>query len=134
MKKEKQVLNKEFSIGELAAEFDVTTRALRFYEEKGMLNPTRVNQKRIFSNSDRTRLKLILRGKRLGLSLEESAEIINMYNSHGSNKNQIHELIAAVREKRKQLKAQQIDLELMLLDLRDAEERCLVALTEQASI
>jgi len=122
-----------YSIRELAEEFDVTTRALRFYEEKGLLNPSRSKQKRTYSSADRTRLRLILRGKRLGLTLEESADIIQMYDRNAGNKKQIQSLITKVREKRKQLLEQQKDLELMLLDLRDAEERCLQALGEQAS-
>jgi len=124
-------MHKEYSIGELAAEFDVTTRALRFYEEKGLLRPSRSKQTRMYTSADRTRLKLILRGKRLGISLEESADIIDMYDSGGSNTKQLQELISRVREKRAQLLSQQRDLELMLLDLRDAEERCVAALGEQ---
>jgi len=121
---------KEYSIRELADEFDVTTRTLRFYEEKGLLNPIRTNQTRTYSSSDRTRLRLILRGKRLGLTLEESSSIILMYDPDASNKDQLHSLINKIRDKRQQLIQQQKDLELMLLDLRDSEERCLAALAE----
>ncbi len=123
-------MNKEYSITELANEFDITTRALRFYEEKGLLKPNRDKQTRIYSSADRTRLKLILRGKRLGLSLDESAEIINMYNPRGNNKKQLLELIAKVEEKRKQLQERKKDLNQMLLDLRDVEQRCRDALGE----
>lgn len=130
MKVEKLTSSHEYSIGQLAAEFDVTTRSLRFYEEKGLLTPNRDKQTRMYSSADRTRLKLILRGKRLGLSLEESAEIINMYDPRGSNKKQIHELIAKVQEKREQLQARKKDLDLMLLDLRNVEQRCRRALGE----
>ena len=118
----------KYSIRELADEFDVTTRTLRFYEEKGLLTPTRSNQTRSYSNTDRTRLRLILRGKRLGLTLEESASIILMYDSSSSNTEQLEALIAKIRDKREQLIQQQKDLELMLLDLHDAEERCVEAL------
>jgi len=123
-------VNKEYSITELANEFDITTRALRFYEEKGLLKPNRDKQTRMYSSADRTRLKLILRGKRLGLSLDESAEIINMYNPRGNNKKQLLELIAKVEEKRKQLQERKKDLNQMLLDLRDVEQRCRDALGE----
>lgn len=123
-------MNKEYSITELANEFDITTRALRFYEEKGLLKPNRDKQTRMYSSADRTRLKLILRGKRLGLSLDESAEIINMYNPRGNNKKQLLELIAKVEEKRKQLQERKKDLNQMLLDLRDVEQRCRDALGE----
>ena len=123
-------MHKEYSIRELADEFDVTTRTLRFYEEKGLLSPMRSNQNRSYSSADRTRLRLILRGKRLGLTLEESSSIILMYDSEEQNTEQLQTLIAKIREKRQHLIEQQKDLELMLLDLRDAEERCLAALSE----
>lgn len=113
-----------YSIRDLADEFDITTRTLRFYEEKGLLNPKRDNQTRTYSNADRTRLRLILRGKRLGLTLEESSNIILMYDPVSQNSNQMYALIEKIREKRQQLIEQQKDLELMLRDLDDAEARC----------
>ena len=120
--------NHKYSIREIAKEFAVTTRTLRFYEEKGLLNPNRVGQSRYYNNADRTRLKLILRGKRLGLSLQESAGIIGMYDPASGNSKQINSLITKIREKREQLLQQQKDLKLMLLDLKDSEQRCLAAL------
>ena len=125
-------MQRHFTIRELADEFDVTTRTLRFYEEKGLINPKRNNKIRSYSAADRTRLRLILRGKRLGLSLEESSAIILMYDQSDSNGEQLQALISKIREKRTQLIEQQKDLELMLLDLRGAEERCLSALSEIA--
>jgi len=124
-------MTKRFTIRQLADEFDVTTRTLRFYEERGLLNPTRVNTTRSYSSADRTRLRLILRGKRLGLSLEESSAIVLMYDPTSANTDQLNTLIAKIREKRAQLLQQQNDLELMLLDLNDAEERCLDALSAE---
>jgi len=121
---------KQYTIRELADEFDITTRTLRFYEEKGLLTPTRNNQTRYYSSADRTRLRLILRGKRLGLTLEESSAIVLMYDSGANNTEQLQVLIAKIRDKRKQLLEQQKDLELMLLDLQESEERCLTALAE----
>lgn len=121
-------MSKQYSIRELAEEFDVTTRTIRFYEEKGLLMPSRQGQNRVFDAADRTRLRLILRGKRLGLTLEESSEIIGMYEHGKSNRRQLQTLIEKIREKRSQLQQQQQDLELMLLDLRDAEEQCMTAL------
>lgn len=118
-----------YSIRDLAQEFDVTPRALRFYEEKGLLQPTRHKQSRSYSNADRTRLKLILRGKRLGLTLEESSDIILMYNPAG-NRKQIQSLIDKIQEKKAQLRQQQQDLDSMLLDLNESEQRCLAALQE----
>lgn len=117
-----------YSIRELAEEFEVTTRTLRFYEEKGLLNPVRNNQTRSYSSADRTRLKLILRGKRLGLTLEESSNIILMYEPGSHNSKQLKMLIDKIREKREKLLQQKKDLDLMLLDLNKSEKRCLSAL------
>ncbi len=117
-----------YSIRDLAQEFSVTTRTLRFYEEKGLLKPSRNKQTRSYSNADRTRLRLILRGKRLGLSLEESSDIILMYKSTSGNQQQLERLLDKIREKRQQLLQQQEDLKLMLADLQDSEARCLAAL------
>lgn len=117
-----------YTISELAAEFDITTRTIRFYEEKGLLKPTRQGQNRIYSAADRTRLKLILRGKRLGLSLEESRDIIEMYEPNHDNSKQLTTLINAIRDKRQQLKQQRRDIDSMMQDLDDAEERLLESL------
>lgn len=119
---------KNYLIRELAEEFNVTTRTLRFYEEKGLLKPSRLGSTRVYSAADRTRLKLILRGKRLGLSLEESAEIILMYDPVGTNSKQILTLIDAIQVKRLQLEKQKIDLDQMLEDLKRSEARCVESL------
>jgi len=121
-------MSKTYSISDLASEFDVTTRTIRFYEEKGFLKPKREGTRRIYSPSDRTKLRLILRGKRLGLSLDESAEIVLMYGSSRNNRKQLEKLIARIREQQVELKSQQQDLEFMLLDLHNAEDKCLNAL------
>jgi DNA-binding transcriptional MerR regulator len=117
-----------YSISELASEFDVTTRTIRFYEEKGLLNPNREGTRRIYSAADRTKLRLILRGKRLGLSLDESAEIILMYGTPGNNQRQLESLLSKIREKRAELTRQKRDLTAMLKELADAEDKCLKAL------
>jgi len=121
-------MTKQHSISDLSQEFDITTRTLRFYEEKGLISPQRQGQNRIYSAADRARLKLILRGKRLGLTLEESSGIIAMYDPQTNNKKQLQTLIHKIREKRHQLEQQKKDLELMILDLNDSEERCLITL------
>ena len=121
-------MTKCYSIRELAEEFDITPRALRFYEEKGLLTPARSKQTRTYGSADRTRLRLILRGKRLGLTLEESSDIIRMYDPSAGNQQQIQTLINKIRDKREHLLEQQKDLELMLIDLDDAEERCTQAI------
>ena len=119
-----------YSISDLASEFDVTTRTIRFYEEKGLLNPRREGTRRIYGPSDRTKLRLVLRGKRLGLSLDESAEIILMYGTPGNNRRQLEALIAKIREKRADLKRQQMDLRAMMNELAEAEDKCRAALAE----
>lgn len=117
-----------YSISDLAEEFGVTTRTIRFYEEKGLLKPQRQGTRRIYSPADRTRLRLILRGKRLGLSLEESAEIIRMYGSPGNNRRQLETLLGRIRERRDDLLRQQRDLQSLLRELEDAEGKCRAAL------
>ena len=119
---------KTYTIRELANEFDITTRTLRFYEEKGLLKPSRNNTTRSYSSADRTRLRLIVRGKRLGLTLEESSLIVLMYEPNSRNTEQLETLIAKIREKRQLLLQQQSDLLLMLDDLDIAEKRSLKAL------
>jgi len=119
-----------YSISELAAEFDITTRTIRFYEEKGLLSPERNGSTRLYSNGDRTKLKLILRGKRLGFSLTESLGIISMYHPAKNNDQQLKKLINAIHEKRTQLQQQLNDLESMMLDLDESEAKCLAALSQ----
>ena len=118
-----------YTIRDLAEEFDITTRTLRFYEEKGMLSPHRQGQLRIYNAGDRTRLKLILRGKRLGLDLQESSEIIAMYNPGTNNQQQLKALLAKIGEKKIQLVRQQEDLDAMFEDLKLWEKNCTEALS-----
>jgi DNA-binding transcriptional MerR regulator len=117
-----------YSISDLAAEFMVTARAIRFYEDKGLLKPKRKGQARIFSSQDRTKLKLILRGKRLGMSLAESQEIIDMYDPSGSNLRQLELLATRIQERKHILREQKRDLERMMSDLNSAERECLEAI------
>ena len=113
-----------YSIRHLAEEFSVTTRTLRFYEEKGLLQPTRQGVSRFYNNGDRARLKLILRGKRLGLTLEESSDIISMYEPTGNNEKQLKALLAKIEERKQRLAEQQQELDTMLSDLETWEKRC----------
>jgi DNA-binding transcriptional MerR regulator len=94
------------------------------------LDPRREGTRRIYSPADRTKLRLILRGKRLGFSLDESAEIILMYGTPGNNRRQLERLIAKIHEKRVELKRQQSDLKSMLKDLADAEDKCRTVVAE----
>ena len=119
-----------YSISDLAEEFGVTTRTLRFYEEKGLLTPARRGRVRYFSPADRVRLRLILRGKRLGLSLEESADIIDLYRAPEGGKRQLRALLDKLAERREQLSKQAADLRATLADLSRVEAECRAALAE----
>lgn len=119
-----------YSISELAREFDITTRTIRFYEEAGMLEPERNGQTRIYSDRDRVKLKLILRGKRLGFSLAESRELIEMYDPSSDNIPQLHALRHKIQQSRDALLQQLADIEVMKNELDAAEDRCLEALKD----
>ncbi len=120
-----------FGIRDLTREFGVTARTIRHYEEIGLLSPERRGQTRVYSPADFTRLKLILRGKRLGFSLEESRQIIQMYDPAAGNRPQLERLLARLREQRDALLARRRDLDAMLRELEDAEVGCLAALEQQ---
>ena len=124
------MLYKLYGISDLASEFNVTTRTIRYYEEKGLLSPTRQGVQRIYTASDRTKLKLILRGKRLGLSLDESAEIVLMYGSPEKNRKQLEKLIEQISLKRREMKREKYEIESLLMDLDGVEKKCRVALAE----
>lgn len=112
-----------YTIGELAQEFDTTTRAIRFYEDQGLISPQREGQKRIYNASDRIIIKLIMRGKRLGFSLAESKELIELYNADNNNQEQHLRVLEQVRISRERLLQQQADIEMMLLELDEHEAR-----------
>lgn len=121
-------MSSQYSIRELSQEFDVTTRTLRFYEEKGLLSPTRSGQNRTYSAADRARLILILRGKTLGLSLEQSADLIAMYDPASNNRKQLETVIDKIQTRRHQLEIQKQELERMIVDLQAWEERTSAAM------
>ena len=118
------VSRKTFSISELAAEFSVSTRTIRFYEEKGFIRPQRDGQRRIYSAADRTRIRLILRGKRIGFTLAESVEIIEMYRPDGNDAAQLDALLGRIKAQRETLLQQQADLEETLKALDEIETLC----------
>ena len=124
---------KQYTISDLASEFDITTRTIRFYEEKDLLSPQRQGTKRLYNQADRVKLRLIIRGKRLGLTLEESKLIIDMYDPSGGNEQQLQALISQVRHKRAQLQEQLIDLNNMIDDLDNAEQNCVAELDKRAA-
>jgi DNA-binding transcriptional MerR regulator len=125
-----------YTISDLAKEFDLTTRAMRFYEDMGLLQPERTGpggRNRIYSARDRTRLKLTLRAKRLGLSLTEAREIIDMYDSPRDTGPQLRKFLAVLAQHRKQLEEQMADLQANLDEVRvhEKEARALLAKSEK---
>jgi len=106
-----------FTITELAQEFDVTPRAIRFYEDMGLLEPARAGRNRVYTQRDRTRLKLTLRGKRLGLSLSEIKQLVDMYDSPSDTAPQLQAFLGVLAEHRRQLERQQEDLEVTLAEI-----------------
>jgi DNA-binding transcriptional MerR regulator len=113
----------EFSISELAREFDVTPRAIRFYEDQGLLAPKRDGQRRIYTPRDRTRLKLTLRGKRLGLTLSEIRELIDMYEPGRDERPQLKRFLAVLEAHRAGLLQQRADIEAQLSEIQAFEKK-----------
>ncbi|WP_133470657.1 MerR family transcriptional regulator [Paraglaciecola marina] len=113
-----------FSIGELSKAMDITPRTIRFYEEQGLLNPSRVGQKRIYSNKDWVRLKLILRGKRLGFSLSETRTLFDLYDTHQNSQAQLQAMLKMTAEKKVQMQLQLQDIEILMTELHEVEARC----------
>jgi len=117
-----------FTIGELAREFDLTTRAIRFYEDMGLLAPERAGLQRIYSARDRARLTLTLRAKRLGLTLTEAKEILDMYDSPRDTAAQLQRFLGVLGNHRQQLEAQLSDLQANLDEIRAQEKKARAAL------
>ena len=113
-----------FTITELAREFDITPRAIRFYEDQGLLTPERVGRARVYTKADRTRLKLTLRGKRLGLSLAEIKDLIGMYASTDDETPQLVECLRVMSSRRQALEQQREDIEAMLAEIGQFENLC----------
>lgn len=120
----------EYSIGDLAREFDVTPRAIRFYEDQGLLAPRRDGQRRIYTQRERTRLKLTLRGKRLGLSLSEIRELIDMYEPGRDERPQLERFLAALGAHKTALEQQRTDIEAQLSEIAAFEKRVRKRLTK----
>ena len=120
---EKERADAEYSIGELASEFDVTPRAIRFYEAEGLLAPRRDGQRRIYTPRDRTRLKLTLRGKRLGLTLSEIRELIDMYEPGRDERPQLKRFLAVLEAHKASLSQQRADIEAQLTELQAFEKK-----------
>ena len=129
----------QFSVGDLAKEFDLTTRAIRFYEDMGLLEPERSGpggRNRVYSSRDRTRLKLTLRAKRLGLSLVEAKELIDMYDTPRDTGPQLKKFMVVLAEHRQQLESQLADLHATLEEVKthEKEARNLLARSEKIAV
>ena len=122
--------DKTYSISELAKEFDITTRSIRFYEDQGLLSPTRAGQTRIYSKRDRVRLKLILRGKRLGFSLSETGQLFELYDADKSSVTQLNTMLKLIEHKKSELQQQMDDIKVVLMELVTVEKRCRDTLAE----
>jgi len=119
------------TISELAKEFGVTTRTIRFYEDQGLLNPRREGTNRVFSNRDRVRLKLALRGKRLGFSLAEIRELFELYDVSRDEKKQLEEFLSRLDRRRAHLELQREDIEVMLNEINFFANQCRRLLRDQ---
>ena len=124
-------MSNSYSIGDLSREFGVTTRTIRFYEDQGLLSPNRNGQNRIYQARDRVRLKLILRGKRLGFSLKEINELIELYDAPEGEAGQLRSFIEKIRARRTELLVQKDDIEHVLDELNSLEQRCNDLLTAE---
>ncbi len=122
------VPNEIFTITELAAEFDITPRAIRFYEDVGLLEPARAGRNRVYTLRDRTRLKLTLRGKRLGLSLQEIKQLVDMYDASTDGAPQLRAFLDVLGQHRRQLEQQREDIAETLAEIGQHEARCRVLL------
>ncbi len=126
-------LSKSYSIRDLANEYGITTRTIRFYEDKGLITPSREGQRRIYVKRDRARLKLILRGKRLGFSLDEIVQLVNLYETPEDEVPQLKVYLETVQQHKETLLAQKSDLDKTLEELEVAESECIEQLNRQGN-
>lgn len=122
-----------YTITELARDFDITPRAIRFYEDQGLLTPSRAGRARVYSKADRTRLKLTLRGKRLGLSLAEIKELLEMYGGVRNSVPQLQRFLKVLAERRAALEQQREDIEAVLGEIAMLEKQCAGLLGDDAA-
>lgn len=120
-----------YTISELAKEFDVTPRTIRFYESSGLLSPRREGSRRVYSRRDRTRLKLTLRGKRIGMTLDEIREVFDLYDQSHGEERQLERYLNILEEKRAALLRQRKDLNDALAELEESARRCRATLAER---
>lgn len=119
-----------YTISELSKQYNVTPRALRLYEESGLLSPEREGSKRIYHERERVRLRLLLRGKRLGYTLSEIKEIFDIYESNSGEAGQLQLLLENLEEKKKKLEIQKVDVELALEEIERFTQKARKALDE----
>ena len=117
-------MSETYSIGDLSREFEVTTRTIRHYEDLGLLAPKREGQNRIYAPRDRVHLKLILRGRRLGFSLKEIGELLELYDAPNGEASQLKRFVAKMRDRREALLKQREDIDRVMEELDDLEKRC----------
>jgi DNA-binding transcriptional MerR regulator len=122
-----------WTIGELADDFGVTLRTIRFYEEHGLLTPERHGTQRVFHERDRVRLSLVLRGKRLGFPLDEIKKIVGMYDAEPGEAGQLRYLLDQISVRRDELEQRRKDIDETLGELDDLERRCRADLTQLAA-
>lgn len=116
--------SRTWTIADLAEDYDVTLRTIRHYEDLGLLSPERRGTVRVFRNRDRVRLALILRGRRLGFSLDEIATIVNMYDEQPGEAGQLHYLLEQIEGRREELEQRRRDIDETLAELDEVERRC----------
>ncbi|GEA21332.1 MerR family transcriptional regulator [Vibrio harveyi] len=119
----------KFKISDLAKEFDITTRSIRFYEDVGLIEPERKGNIRVYQRRDKIRLKLILRGKRLGFSLAEIRELFELYDTQQSD-GQLLKMLTIIDEKQAHLQQQLDDISVVMNELETAKDRCKQALSD----
>jgi len=124
-------MSETLGIADLAREFDVTTRTIRYYEDKGLLSPTRKGQRRVYAPRDRVRLKLIMRGKRLGFSLDEIRELIDLYDVDPSEATQLRHFLDKISQRKAVLVRQQADIDETLSEMQRIESQCSQLLSEK---
>jgi DNA-binding transcriptional MerR regulator len=113
-----------YTISDLAREFALTTRAIRFYEDEGLIAPRRSGRSRIYGERERVRIKLILRGKRLGLSLSEIRELLDLYETTHSERPQLRKFLEVLAERRARLQQQKEDIAIVLAEIDSLERQC----------
>jgi DNA-binding transcriptional MerR regulator len=122
-----------YSISDLAKEFALTTRAIRFYEDEGLLAPRRSGRSRVYGERERVRIKLVLRGKRLGLSLSEIRELLDLYEATHSERPQLIKFLEVLAARRAMLVQQQEDIAVVLVEIESLERQCRKRLRQGAN-